>query len=69
MLGAFTLDLLKNRHEIAASHAWGLIAVGFVVSFIVGLAVVKTFVGFVGKHGLSIFAYWRILAGVAGLSR
>ena len=67
MVGAFTLDLVKNRQEIAASHAWGLIAVGFVVSFVVGLAVVKGFIGFVGKHGLSAFAYWRILAGLAGL--
>lgn len=67
MVGAFALDLVKSRHEIAAAHAWGLIAVGFVVSFIVGLAVVKGFVGFVGKHGLSIFAYWRILIGAAGL--
>ena len=67
MLGAFTLDLVKSRQEIAASHAWGLIAVGFLVSFVVGLAVVKGFIGFVGKHGLAPFAYWRIAVGVLGL--
>ncbi len=67
MVGAFTLDLIKSRQEIAASHAWGLIAVGFVVSFVVGLAVVKGFIGFVGKHGLSAFAYWRVAVGILGL--
>jgi undecaprenyl-diphosphatase len=67
MVGAFTLDLIKQRHEIAAAHAWGLIAFGFVVSFVVALAVVKTFIGFVGRYGLGAFVGWRLLVGVAGL--
>jgi undecaprenyl-diphosphatase len=67
MLGAFVLDLVKHKEEIAHSNAWGLIAVGFVVSFVVGLFVVKTFIGFITKYGLTPFAYWRILVGVAGL--
>jgi undecaprenyl-diphosphatase len=68
MAGAFTLDLIKSRHEIAASHAWGLIAVGFVVSFVVALVVVKSFIGFVSRHGLAPFAWWRIVIGFAGLA-
>ncbi len=67
MLGAFTLDLVKEHKEIAAAHAWGLIAVGFVVSFLVGLFVVKTFIGFIGRYGLMPFAWWRIAVGAAGL--
>jgi undecaprenyl-diphosphatase len=67
MVGAFTLDLIKQRHEIAAAHAWGLIALGFVVSFVVALAVVKTFIGFVGRYGLGVFVWWRLLVGAAGL--
>jgi undecaprenyl-diphosphatase len=67
MIGAFTLDLIKQRHEIAAAHAWGLIAVGFLVSFVVGLAVVKGFIGFVGRYGLAPFVWWRLLVGAAGL--
>jgi undecaprenyl-diphosphatase len=67
MLGAFVLDLAKQHHEIAAAHAWGLIAVGFVVSFVVALVVIRGFIGFVGKHGFGIFAWWRILVGAAGL--
>jgi undecaprenyl-diphosphatase len=67
MVGAFALDLVKQRHEIAAAHAWGLIALGFVVSFVVALAVVKTFIGFVGRYGLGPFVWWRLLVGIAGL--
>ena len=67
MIGAFTLDLIKQRHEIAAAHAWGLIALGFVISFVVGLVVVKSFIGFVGRFGLGPFVWWRLLVGVAGL--
>jgi undecaprenyl-diphosphatase len=67
MVGAFALDLVKQRHEIAQTHFWGPIAIGFVVSFVVGLVVVKTFIGFIGRYGLSLFVWWRILVGVAGL--
>jgi undecaprenyl-diphosphatase len=38
-----------------------------VVSFVVALAVVKTFIGFVGRYGLGVFVWWRLLVGVAGL--
>jgi len=67
MVGAFTLDLIKSRHEIAAAHAWGLIAFGFVISFLVGLVVVKGFIGFIGRYGLGPFVWWRLLVGAAGL--
>lgn len=67
MVGAFALDLVKQRHEIAAAHAWDLIALGFVVSFVVGLVVVKTFIGFIGRYGLGPFVWWRLLVGAAGL--
>jgi undecaprenyl-diphosphatase len=67
MAGAFALDLVKQRHEIAAAHAWGLIAVGFAVSFVVALAVVKTFIGFVGRYGLGSFVLWRLAVGAVGL--
>jgi undecaprenyl-diphosphatase len=67
MAGAFALDLVKSRHEIAASHAWGIIALGFVVSFVVGAAVVKGFIGFISRYGLGPFVWWRLLVGAAGL--
>ena len=67
MLGAFVLDLWKSRHDLALGHSAGLIAVGFVVAFLSALIVVRTFIDFVGKRGLAPFAWWRIVAGAAGL--
>ena len=67
MVGAFALDLIKSRQEIAQAHAWGLIAFGFVISFLVGLVVVKGFISFIGRYGLGPFVIWRVLIGAAGL--
>jgi undecaprenyl-diphosphatase len=66
MVGAFALDLLKSYKDIDPSHA-GTIAIGFVVSFISGLVVVKTMIAFIGKRGFTPFAWWRIVVGVIGL--
>jgi len=66
MVGAFALDLLKSYKDIDPSHA-GTIAIGFVVSFLSGLVVVKYMIDFVGKRGFTPFAWWRIIVGVIGL--
>ncbi|MDQ0465441.1 undecaprenyl-diphosphatase [Caulobacter ginsengisoli] len=66
MAGAFTLDLWDARDTLNSSQAW-LIAIGFGVSFLVGLAVVKWMIGFVGKRGFSLFGVWRIVVGALGL--
>jgi undecaprenyl-diphosphatase len=34
---------------------------------VVALAVVKGFIGFVGRYGLGPFMWWRVLVGLAGL--
>jgi undecaprenyl-diphosphatase len=67
MSGAFVVQLWSARHDLAVGHAGGLIAVGFIVSFVSALAVVGTFIDFVGKRGLAPFAWWRIAVGAAGL--
>jgi undecaprenyl-diphosphatase len=70
MVGATTLELAKHHHEIVAgAHGvgWGTIAVGFVVSFIVALVVVRAFVSYISRHGFAPFAWYRIVAGVAAL--
>lgn len=69
MLGATTLQVAKHHAEIAASGVdWGLIALGFVVSFVVAIVVIRWFVGIVGKHGFAPFAWYRIVAGAAALA-
>lgn len=67
MAGAFTLDLWENRKLIDMDFA-GVIAVGFIVSFVSGAFVIKTMLDFVSKHGFAPFAWWRIIAGAAGLA-
>ena len=46
MLGATTLELVKNRHELMSGQGVGLgaIALGFAVAFVVALLVVKWFI-------------------------
>ncbi|PXB00061.1 undecaprenyl-diphosphatase [Nostoc sp. 3335mG] len=67
MLGATTLELAKKGVVLEGSVGWDEIAVGFIVSFIVALLVIKWFVGIVSKHGFAPFAWYRILAGSTAL--
>ena len=69
MVGATTLELFKNRHELATGGGVGLgtIAIGSVVAFVVALLVVRAFVGIVGKRGFAPFAWYRIVVGSAAL--
>jgi undecaprenyl-diphosphatase len=67
MAGAFALDLYQNRAGISG-HDAGLIAVGFVTSFIVAMVVIKAFLNLVARHGFAPFAWWRIVVGAIGLA-
>jgi undecaprenyl-diphosphatase len=70
MVGATTLELLKHRQEILAGASgvgFGTVAVGFVVSFLVAIVVVKAFVHYISRHGFAPFAWYRIVAGAAAL--
>ena len=68
MIGATTLSVFKHRDELASGTVdWGLIGVGFLVSFVVAIAVIKWFVGIVSKHGFAPFAWYRIVAGAVAL--
>ena len=67
MVGAFAYELYKSRADLALGSNVAVIAVGFLFSFIFGWIVVKTFLGYVQRHSFALFAWWRILVGVAGL--
>ena len=66
MVGAFAYDFYKSRAEMTSDHL-GLIAIGFVVSFITAMIVVKAFLGYVTRHGFALFAWWRVIVGTLGL--
>lgn len=62
MLAATVYDIYKNYHQLDMRDA-ELILVGFVVSFISALFVVKHLIGFISRHGFAPFAYYRIALG------
>jgi len=66
MTGAFAYDLYKNWANLAPEDIKS-IALGFVVSFVVGVFVVHYLLDFVSRHGFAPFAWWRIAVGGMGL--
>ena len=78
MAAATIYDLLKSLRLHAGegsaigampndTHAWTLLAIGFVVSFIVAYGVVAWFMSWVRSNGFMPFAIYRIVAGTAVL--
>ena len=67
MLGATTLELSKNYDNLGAAGASG-IALGFLVSFLVAIVVIRWFIGIVSRRGFAPFAWYRIAIGAAALA-
>ena len=72
MIGASTLELIDNRDRMATAVGgvgWDEITIGFVVSFVVALAVivVRYLLDYVSRHGFALFAWWRLIVGAVGL--
>lgn len=68
MIVATLYDLLKYVKAGGAmltDHQSGVLAVGFVVSFIVAYAAIAWFLAFVRTRGFVVFGVYRILFGVA----
>jgi undecaprenyl-diphosphatase len=66
MAGAFAYDLYKNHGQMSHNNVM-IVAVGFIVSFISAWFVVKSFLGYVSRHGFTLFVGWRLVVGVVGL--
>ena len=76
MFVATCYDLLKSimgktENPIGVSeinsHQWIVLAIGFIVSFLVAYAAVAWFIGYVRKRGFAPFAIYRIIVGAAVL--
>ena len=76
MVVATCYDLLKSlrgKGENAIgvthidAHGWVVLAIGFVVSFIVAYGAVAWFLAWVRKHGFAPFAVYRMVVGTAVL--
>jgi undecaprenyl-diphosphatase len=77
MVVATCYDLLKSlrgkgENAIGVTHidphGWVVLAIGFVVSFIVAYGAVAWFLAWVKKHGFVPFAIYRIIVGIAVLA-
>jgi undecaprenyl-diphosphatase len=67
MLAASSYDLMKTGAKLDAG-AWGTIAIGFAVSFVVALIVIRWFIGIVSRYGFAPFAWYRIVVGAIALA-
>jgi undecaprenyl-diphosphatase len=77
MVVATCYDLLKSLHGKNANpigvsqidqHGWVVLAIGFVVSFLVAYLAVAWFMGYVRKRGFAPFAIYRIIVGALVLA-
>jgi undecaprenyl-diphosphatase len=71
MFGSTTLELVRHHDTLLAGASgvgFGTVAVGFVVSFIVAIVVVRAFVLYISRHGFAPFAWYRIAAGIVALA-
>jgi undecaprenyl-diphosphatase len=63
MLAATSYDLLKGWGSLAASDA-PMFGVGFVVSFVSAVIMVRAFLTYVSAHTFAVFAWYRIGFGI-----
>lgn len=63
MAAATGLDLLTS-FDALGSQDFVALAVGFILSFVVALVAVRTFLSYVQKHSLAIFGMYRIALAV-----
>lgn len=62
MFAAAAKDIMDSGISFTASE-WSALGVGFTVSFIVALGVIKLFIKFIQSRDFSVFGYYRIAAG------
>lgn len=65
MFGATAKKLLDffKEGEVLSTHEINMLIVGNVVGFIVAILAIKSFIGFLTKHGFKWFGWYRIIIG------
>src|SRR5690606_27012618 len=67
MLGATlkkSYDYYQAGFELTSDQI-NLLIIGNIVGFIVALLAIKSFIGYLSKHGFRLFGFYRIVAGIA----
>ena len=62
MLAATGLELVKGRAALTGNY--GILAVGFVVSFLTAIVAIKSFLGYIKKHDFAAFGWYRVVLAV-----
>jgi undecaprenyl-diphosphatase len=62
MLAATLYDLMKSWGALQQADA-PMFAVGFIVSFLAAVVVVRIFLRYVSRHSFAAFAWYRIVFG------
>jgi undecaprenyl-diphosphatase len=63
MLAAAGYDLLKTGFTFSADQ-FGLISVGFIVSFLVAVLAIKFLLRYIERHDFKWFGLYRIVVGL-----
>jgi len=61
--GKKLFDFFKDGHTITSEQIQ-LLAVGNIIAFFVALLAIKSFIGYLNKHGFKMFGYYRIVIGL-----
>lgn len=67
MLGA-TIKKCYDYHKdgfVLSHEQVNLLIIGNIVAFIVAMLAIKSFIGYLSKHGFKAFGYYRIIVGLA----
>ena len=64
MLGASLLKLVKFGLVFTQAEAV-ILAVGMITAFVVSILAIKFLMGYIKKHDLKVFGYYRIIHGIA----
>jgi undecaprenyl-diphosphatase len=70
LLGLITLsaatayDFLKHGENMVSELGWGPMITGTIMSWLSAIIAVKWMVGYLQKHGLSLFGWYRIAAAL-----
>jgi undecaprenyl-diphosphatase len=66
MLGATAkkcYDYYKDGFVLSQDQI-NFLVIGNIIAFVVALIAIKSFIGFLSKHGFKFFGYYRIIAGI-----
>lgn len=58
------LDTYKTNPEVLGKDNISTLLIGSAVAFVVALVAIKFFIGFLKKHGFTVWGYYRIVVGI-----